>query len=140
MQKSKWAGNGHSSPAPVSRSTREPDPCWGHNASLVTIRNNRKGGSPLEKSLECRFLALYKLILRLSASQDFPLGSEFSAKTKLAVNYLSSSRKRLVPQLVYKGGILRSWRKKIAVALNRSFFAALPPLEQVPKDEADTAC
>ena len=52
-------------------------------------------------------------------------------------DYLSSSRKRLVPQLVYKGGILRSWRKKIAVALNRSFFATLPPLEQVPKDEAD---
>ncbi|WP_414414498.1 NotI family restriction endonuclease [Synechococcus sp. OH2] len=78
--------------------------------------------------------------MRLSASQDFPLGSEFSAKRKLAVNYLSSSQKRLVPQLVYKGGILHSWRKKIAVALNRSFFAALPPLEQVPKDEADTAC
>ncbi|MFT0812218.1 NotI family restriction endonuclease [Synechococcus sp. OH20] len=52
-------------------------------------------------------------------------------------DYLSSSRKRLVPQLVYKGGILRSWRKKIAVALNRSFFATLPPLEQVSKDEAD---
>ncbi len=52
-------------------------------------------------------------------------------------DYLSSSRKRLVPQLVYKGGILHSWRKKIAVALNRSFFATLPPLEQVPKDEAD---
>lgn len=54
-------------------------------------------------------------------------------------DYLSSSRKRLVPQLVYKGGILHSWKKKIAVALNRSFFATLPTLEQVPKDEADIA-
>lgn len=54
-------------------------------------------------------------------------------------DYLSSSRKRLVPQLVYKGGILHSWKKKIAVALNKSFFATLPTLKQVSKDEADIA-
>ncbi len=54
-------------------------------------------------------------------------------------DYLSSSRKRLVPQLVYKGGILHSWKKKIAVALNRSFFATLPTLKQVPASEADIA-
>jgi len=54
-------------------------------------------------------------------------------------DYLSSSRKRLVPQLVYKGGILHSWKKRIAVALNRTFFATLPTLKQVPKDEADIA-
>jgi len=52
-------------------------------------------------------------------------------------DYLSSSRKRLVPQLVYKGGILHNWKKRIAVALNRTFFATLPPLKQVPKGEAD---
>lgn len=52
-------------------------------------------------------------------------------------DYISSSRKRLVPQLVYKGGILHSWRKKVAVALNRSFFDTLPTLKQVPKDAAD---
>lgn len=54
-------------------------------------------------------------------------------------DYLSSSRKRLVPQLVYKGGILHSWKKKIAVALNKSFFATLPTLKQVSKDKADIA-
>jgi hypothetical protein len=54
-------------------------------------------------------------------------------------DFLSSSRKRLVPQLVYKGGILHSWNKKIAVALNRIFFATLPSLKQVPKDKADIA-
>jgi hypothetical protein len=37
-------------------------------------------------------------------------------------DFLSSSRKRLVPQLLYKGEILHTWRKKIAVAMNRSFF------------------
>lgn len=54
-------------------------------------------------------------------------------------DYLSSSRKRLVPQLVYKGGVLHGWKKKIAVALNKSFFATLPSLKQVPKRGADIA-
>jgi hypothetical protein len=34
-------------------------------------------------------------------------------------DYLSSSRKRLAPQLIYKGGILNSWNKKIVVALHQ---------------------
>jgi len=54
-------------------------------------------------------------------------------------DYLSSSRKRLVPQLLFKGGILHSWEKKIAVALNKSFFATLPNMKQVPKSDADIA-
>jgi hypothetical protein len=52
-------------------------------------------------------------------------------------DYLSSSRKRLVPQLLYKGGILHSWGKKTAVALNRSFFETLPPLKTVSRSKAD---
>jgi hypothetical protein len=54
-------------------------------------------------------------------------------------DYLSSSRKRLVPQLVYKGGIFNSWKKKIAVALNKSFFTTLPALKKVKKRDADIA-
>jgi hypothetical protein len=41
-------------------------------------------------------------------------------------DYLSSSRKRLAPQLIYKGGILKAWNKKIAVAIHSGFFATLP--------------
>jgi hypothetical protein len=52
-------------------------------------------------------------------------------------DYLSSSRKRLVPQLLFKSGILHSWKKKIAVALNKSFFATLPRLKRVSKSKAD---
>ncbi|MBI3951465.1 MAG: hypothetical protein HY314_13520 [Acidobacteria bacterium] len=52
-------------------------------------------------------------------------------------DYLSSSRKRLAPQLLFKGGILHHWRKKMAVALNRGFFATLPPLKRVSKNNAD---
>lgn len=54
-------------------------------------------------------------------------------------DYLSSSRKRLAPQLIYKGGILHSWDKKMAVAVDRQFFATLPIMEPVSKDEAELA-
>ena len=54
-------------------------------------------------------------------------------------DYLSSSRKRLAPQLLFKGGILHSWKKKTAVALNKSFFGTLPRLKKVPKSDADIA-
>jgi len=52
-------------------------------------------------------------------------------------DYLSSSRKRLAPQLLFKGGILHSWEKKLAVALNKSFFDTLPPLTTVDKSKAN---
>lgn len=54
-------------------------------------------------------------------------------------DFLSSSRKRLAPQLLFKGGILHSWRKKMAVAINKSFFETLPPLKSVKKKDADIA-
>jgi len=54
-------------------------------------------------------------------------------------DFLSSSRKRLAPQLLFKGGILHSWHKKTAVAMNRSFFETLPRLTRVSKKKADIA-
>jgi hypothetical protein len=54
-------------------------------------------------------------------------------------DYLSSSRKRLAPQLLFKGGILHGWKKKIAVALNKSFFDTLPNLKRVSRSKADIA-
>lgn len=54
-------------------------------------------------------------------------------------DYLSSSRKRLVPQLLYKGGILNAWRKKIAVALDQGFFGTLPHLRETDSEHADVA-
>ena len=52
-------------------------------------------------------------------------------------DYLSSSRKRLVPQLSYKGHILNQWNKKQAVAIHSRFFDTLPHFDEVPKKEAD---
>jgi hypothetical protein len=54
-------------------------------------------------------------------------------------DYLSSSRKRLAPQLIYKGGILHAWSKKQAVAVDSSFFNTLPPMIEVDKSEAEMA-
>ena len=54
-------------------------------------------------------------------------------------DYLSSSRKRLAPQLIYKGGILKHWNKKMAVALDNSFFKTLPKLPETNEKDADIA-
>jgi hypothetical protein len=54
-------------------------------------------------------------------------------------DYLSSSRKRLAPQLLFKGGILKEWGKKQIVAMTEAFLATLPKLTEVPQPEADVA-
>ncbi len=54
-------------------------------------------------------------------------------------DYLSSSRKRLIPQMLYKGGIFQSWKKKQTVALQKSFFDTLPNLPTIAKSKADIA-
>ncbi|PKO61214.1 MAG: hypothetical protein CVU24_09605 [Betaproteobacteria bacterium HGW-Betaproteobacteria-18] len=57
-------------------------------------------------------------------------------------DYLSSSRKRLAPQMIMKGGIFKSWGKKQAIVLHKGFYDTLPTLEEIPverKYEADIA-
>ena len=54
-------------------------------------------------------------------------------------DYLSSSHKRLAPQLIYKGGILHAWQRRMAVAIDSGFFAELPLLPQVAAQDADVA-
>lgn len=54
-------------------------------------------------------------------------------------DYLSSSRKRLIPQILAKGQILRAWGKKIGVALDKSLFDTLPSLPEVEPAQADIA-
>jgi hypothetical protein len=54
-------------------------------------------------------------------------------------DYLSSSRKRLIPQIIAKGSILKQWNKKQAVALQTSFYNTLPTLPEVDKSKSDFA-
>ena len=54
-------------------------------------------------------------------------------------DFLSSSRKRLVPQILFKGGIFKSWKKKQGLVLQKSFFDTLPALPQTSPEKADMA-
>ena len=54
-------------------------------------------------------------------------------------DYLSSSRKRLIPQIIAKGSILKQWNKKQAVALQTCFYETLPPFPEVEKSDSDFA-
>jgi hypothetical protein len=54
-------------------------------------------------------------------------------------DYLSSSRKRLIPQIIAKGSILKQWNKKQVVALQTSFYNTLPALPEFDKEESDFA-
>lgn len=54
-------------------------------------------------------------------------------------DYISSSRKRLAPQLLFKGGILKEWGKKQAVAIHRGFYNTLPKMIEVDPAKSDLA-
>lgn len=64
---------------------------------------------------------------------------EWPAKYYPKPDYLSSSRKRLAPQLLFKGNILHQWGKKMAVVVHRRFFDEIPKLETVDEQEAEIA-
>lgn len=65
--------------------------------------------------------------------------STWDGKNSPRPDYLSSSRKRLIPQLITKGKIIRQWGKKLAVAIDRGFYQTLPPIAVVPLEESDLA-
>lgn len=64
---------------------------------------------------------------------------EWDGKNYPRLDYLSSSRKRLLPQLLHKGGIFKSWNKKQCVAIQKQFYDTLPPLPETDKKNADIA-
>ena len=69
------------------------------------------------------------------------LSSDWTTSRKKNPNpdYLSSSRKRLAPQLIFKGGILKKWNRKQAVAVHSAFYGTLPKLPETTRDKADLA-
>lgn len=66
-------------------------------------------------------------------------GIDWEGEDYPTADYLSSSRKRLAPQMIYKGGIFHAWGKKQAVALNKGFFNTLPKFREVTKEKAEVA-
>ncbi len=64
---------------------------------------------------------------------------EWRGKNYPHPDYLSSSRKRLIPQMLTKGGIFKAWGKKQCVVIQQSFYNTLPSLPEVPQEDADIA-
>jgi len=54
-------------------------------------------------------------------------------------DYLSSLHRRLTPQLIYKGGILNTWQKKMVIALHSGFYKMMSELPEVPQASANLA-
>lgn len=61
------------------------------------------------------------------------------AKSYPKPDYLSSSRKRLIPQLISKGSILREWNKKQVIVVQKSFYDTLPKLAEVEPEKSQIA-
>lgn len=52
-------------------------------------------------------------------------------------DYLSSTRKRLAPQLMFKGGILHNWGKRQAVAVNKGLWDTMPEMTECAEENSD---
>lgn len=52
-------------------------------------------------------------------------------------DYLSSTRKRLMPQLLSKGEILQAWKTKQAIVVDEGFYDQVPNFKEVPQSEAE---
>lgn len=112
------------------------------NIDFVLVQYNEKGQLIDFSSLEVQGVYISgnlrnpfeDYIKKPSKDFEWPSGYNYPKP-----DYLSSSRKRLIPQMLYKGGIFHSWGKKQTVALQKSFFETLPKLPTTTKSKADIA-
>ncbi len=112
------------------------------NIDFVLIRYDDKGQLIDFASLEVQGVYISgnlrnpfeAYIHKPSKSLEWPAGYNYPKP-----DYLSSSRKRLIPQMLYKGGIFHSWNKKQTIAIQKSFFETLPLLPTTTKSKADVA-
>ena len=124
----------------VRLQTRQGSPAG--NIDMVLVAFDERG-----RVIDFGSLEVQSVYISGNVSQVFKWFMENPEKLKTETwsgksprpDYLSSSRKRLVPQLGYKGFILNQWRKKQAVAIHSGFFDTLPNFDEVPEDEADLA-
>lgn len=112
------------------------------NIDFVLVQYNEKGQLIDFVSLEIQGVyisgnlrnSFEKYISSPSKNFEWPTGYKYPKP-----DYLSSSRKRLIPQMLYKGGIFQTWKKKQTVVLQKSFFETLPDLPTTDKSKADIA-
>jgi len=112
------------------------------NIDFVLVAYNKKGEVIDFTSLEVQGVYISgnlrnpfeAFLTNPSQKLEWPVGYNYPTP-----DYLSSSRKRLVPQMLYKGGVFKHWEKKQTVALQKSFFDTLPELPKTTKAKADIA-
>ncbi|MEZ5059232.1 MAG: NotI family restriction endonuclease [Saprospiraceae bacterium] len=112
------------------------------NIDFVLVQYNDKGQLINFASLEVQGVYISgnlrnpfeEYMKKPSKNFEWPTGYNYPKP-----DYLSSSRKRLIPQMLYKGGIFHTWKKKQTVALQKSFFETLPNLPTTSKSKADIA-
>jgi len=112
------------------------------NIDFVLVQYNEKGQLTDFASLEVQGVYISgnirnpfeEFIAKPTVEFLWPVGYNYPKP-----DYLSSSRKRLLPQMLYKGGIFQFWKKKQTVALQRSFFETLPSFPTTTKSEAEIA-
>lgn len=115
------------------------------NIDIILVSYNQHG-----KILDFGSLEVQAVYISGNVREPFehymnnPQGWESIDWSKLAAyyptpDYLSSSRKRLIPQLLYKGNILHEWGKKQIITVQKSFFRTLPVLPQVEPEQAEIA-
>lgn len=112
------------------------------NIDFVIVAYNDKGQLIDFSSLEVQGVYISGNLRNPFESYILKPSSKFSWTTGYNYpkpDYLSSSRKRLIPQMLYKGGIFQTWKKKQSVALQKSFFDTLPNLPKVDKEKAEIA-
>jgi hypothetical protein len=63
----------------------------------------------------------------------------FTAKNYPYADYLSTIRRRIAPQLIYKGSIFHNWGKKTAIAIDKGLYESLPPFTEVPEEIAEVS-
>ena len=71
------------------------------------------------------------------AFDHFLATGQLSEDSKRRPDFRSSAQKRLMPQLSLKVPIFRRWGKMFFVAVDATFFDALPPLKTVSADNAE---
>jgi len=112
------------------------------NIDFVLVQYNEKGQLIDFASLEVQGVYISgnirgpfeEYIKNKSIDFEWPTGYNYPKP-----DYLSSSRKRLIPQMLYKGGIFQAWKKKQMVSLQKSFFETLPKLPTTTMSNADIA-
>jgi Restriction endonuclease NotI len=103
---------------------------------LVDVYTDQMGSSLSEDYRLLSYAALEVQAVYISGNVSNPFldymgGPLWDGRNPLRPDWLSSSRKRLIPQLAWKGSVLHAWHKPIVVCVQAAFWDTMPYLSAV---------